>query len=333
MNTLVLAPFSDTGLARLRETGIVAYEPWMKTQRIYDPEELGERLTREGWQALVVEADFLFEELFAAAQPLRFAAISRGALNQVDLEAATERGIVVVHTPGRNAQAVAELVLGHLLGLARHIPQSSRFVEDGRWQDPTEAYTRFQGREIAGATLGVIGLGEIGRRVARLGRGVGMRLLAHDPFITAGSQASAGNLLVPLDELLSVSDFVSVHVPETYSTIGMLDARRLALMRESAYLVNVTSPAVVDQRALAEALRSGRLAGAAMDVHDSHPLAPDSPLIGLPNVVLTPHIGGATVETVERHSGMVVGDLQRYVAGRRPTHLANPAVWRKRRRP
>ena len=182
---------------------------------------------------------------------------------------------------------------------------------------------------MAGATLGLIGVGQIGRRVARLARAVGMRVLAYDPYV---QRAPAGVTLVTLDEVIAACDFVSVHVPETPETLGLLSVDRIALMRSTAYLVNVTSPAVVDGKALAAALRDGRLAGAAMDVHDSHPVAPDSPFLGLPNATLTPHIGGATVETIERHSAMVVEDMARYANGRRPKRLANAGVWGRRRR-
>lgn len=329
----MLAPFSTSGLAALRELGDVVYEPWTDTQEIQYPEELGQRIAAEGIGALVVEIDFLFEELFDAAPGLRFAAICRSALNQVDLEAATDRGVVIAHTPGRNAQAVAELVLGHLLSLARHIPQASLFVADSQWEDPTEPYTRFQGRELAGATLGLVGLGRIGGRVARLARGVGMRVVANDPYVSPETRAAAGVTLVDLDTLLAESDFVSIHVPETSETTGMLGRAALAKMRPDTCLVNVTSPAIVDRDSLVDALRTGKLAGAAMDVHDSHPLAPDSPFIGMPNVLLTPHIGGATRETIERHSAMVVEDLRRFVKGAKPKHLANPDVWRRRRKP
>lgn len=330
MNTLVLAPFSDDGLAVLGTIGNVCYEPWTQTNELQDPEELGMRLRNEGFQALVVEADFLFEELFAEAQGLRFAAICRAALNQVDLDAATEHGVTVVHTPGRNAQAVAELVMGLMYSLARHIPQATAYVSDGHWQDPTEAYTAFRGRELADATLGVIGFGAIGRIVAKLARAVGMRVMAHDPYVQPGSRGTTGVQFVDLETLLRAGDFITVHVPETPETTGLLSESLLSLIRPSAYIVNVTSPAVVDQDALASLLLEGRLAGAAMDVHDAHPIPSNSPFIGMPNVLLTPHIGGATHETVERHSQMVVADMQRYLKGRRPLHLANPAVWRRR---
>jgi len=329
MKTLILAPFTQLALDALHTLGQVVYEPWTDTQAIQDPEELGHRLANERFEAVVVEIDFLFEETFAAAPDLRFAAICRAALNQVDLDAATEHGVAVVHTPGRNAQAVAELVIAQMLNLARHIPASLAYVANSQWEDPAEPYVRFRGRELAEATLGLVGFGQIGRHVARLARGLGMRVLAHDPYV---SKAPRGIGLVAFDDLLASSDFISVHVPDTDATASLLDAPRIARMKPTAYLINVTATSVVDRDALADALREGHLAGAAMDVHDSHPLAPDSPFLGLPNVLLTPHIGGATTETIARYSAMVVEDLRLFLAGRRPKRLANPAVWFSRHR-
>ena len=337
MNSLVLAPFSDGGLAALREIGNVAYEPWTQTQRLFDPEELGERLAAEGVGALIVEADFLLEELFEGAPLLRFAAVCRASLNQVDLDAATEHGVVVVHTPGRNAQAVAELVLALMLALARRVPAASAYAASGEWEDPTEAYTRFQGRELAGATLGLVGYGAIGRRVASLAHGVGMRILAYDPYLAPNAPGLRRVVLVDLEMLLREADFVSVHAPDSASTAGLIDAAALRLMRPGAYLVNVASPSVVDTAALAAAIEGGALAGAALDVHEAHPIPPNVPMLALARrmperVLLTPHVGGATAETIERHSAMVVEDLRRFLAGRRPRHLANPGVWARRRR-
>lgn len=323
MNTLVLAPFSDEGLARLGALGRVAHEPWTETRTLRDPEELGARLTDEGFDALAVEADFLFEELFDAAPGLRIAAVCRGDLHHADLDAATERGIAVVRTPARNAQAVAEFAIAQMLALARHTSAGERYVREGRWEDPTDPYVRFRGRELAGATLGIVGLGAIGRAVARIAAGFRMRVLAYDPYVTDAE----GVEMTALDTLLAASDFVSVHVPDTPETMGMLDEARIAAMKPGAHLVNVTNSSVADRAALAAALASGRLAGAALDVHEAHPIPPDSPFPGLPNVLLTPHIGGATQETIERHSAMVAEDFERFARGEQPLRLANPDVW------
>ncbi len=327
MNTLVLAPFSDEGLARLAALGRVVNEPWTETRTLWDPEELGARLTNEGFDALAVEADFLFEELFDAAPGLRIAAICRGDMHHADLDAATERGIAIVRTPARNAQAVAEFAVAQMLALARHTSAGERYVREGRWEDPTEPYVRFRGRELAGATLGIVGFGAIGRAVARIAAGFGMRVLAYDPYV----HEAEGVEMTGLEALLAASDFVSMHVPDTPETMGMLNEARIAAMKPGAYLVNVTNSSVADRTALAAALTEGRLAGAALDVHEAHPIPPDSPFIGLSNVLLTPHIGGATQETIERHSAMVAEDFERFARGEQPLRLVNPDVWGRRR--
>ena len=327
MNTLVLAPFSNDGLARLVALGRVTHEPWTETRTLWDPDELGARLTREGCDALAVEADFLFSELFDAAPGLRIAAVCRGDLGHVDLDAATEHGVAIVHTPARNAQAVAELAVAQMLALARHTNTAERYVREGQWEEPTEPYVRFRGRELGGATLGIVGYGAIGRAVARIAAGFGMRVIAHDPYVSEAEDAE----MTDLDALLAASDFVSAHVPDTPETQGLLSAPRIAAMKPGACLVNVTNSSVADQAALASALASGRLAGAALDVHEAHPIPPDSPLLGLPNVFLTPHIGGATHETIARHSAMAAEDLERFAHSERPLRLANPDVWARRR--
>ena len=327
MKSLVLAPFSDDGIARLRGLGPVDYEPWTETRALWDPDELGARLAAEGTRALVIEADFAFEELFAAATPLGIVAVCRGALNHVDLDAATDHGVVVTHTPGRNAQAVAELVVGQLFALARRTVEADRYVRAGEWTDLTEPYTRFRGRELAGATLGLVGYGAVGRAVARMGAALGMRTLAHDPHV----REAEGAELTGLAELLRASDFVALQAPDTPDTAGMIGAGLLAQMKPGAFLVNVASPYVVDGAALAAALAEGRLGGAALDVHEAQPLPPDSPFLSLPNVLLTPHLGGATRETIARHSAMAAEDIARYARNEPPLRLANASVWERRR--
>ncbi len=332
MKALVLAPFSSEALSALRDLLPVAYESWTETRRLYAPEELAKRINTEEIGVLVIEADFLFEEVFQKSAPLRFVGVCRAALNHVDLEAATSCGVVVVNTPGRNAQAVAEMTLGLLLALVRRIPQAYAYRKQGRWEDPVEPYATMQGVELHGRTLGVIGLGAIGRRVARMGRALGMQIIAFDPYAGPTGSRRSGATLVALDELLAQADCVTLHAPETPETEGLLDAQRLAHMKPGSYLVNVTSPTLVDLQALVRALQEGPLAGAAFDVHETHPIPPSGPLLALDNVVLTPHLGGATRETVERHSWMVLEDIRRFLGGRRPRRLVNPPVWRRRGR-
>ena len=323
---LVLAPFSDSQMAALRQDVDVTYESWTDTRRLHAPDELASRLNEERNAILVIESDFVFEELFDAAPSLRFVGICRTATDHVDVEAATARGVLVVNTPGRNAQAVAEHALGLMLSLARRIPMTHAYVSGGRWLDPVEPYLTMRGVELSGRTLGIVGLGTIGRRLASIASALGMTRLGYDPYVTAPPK---GVRMTELDDLLAASDFVSVHAPRTPETEGLLDAARLSLMKPTAYLVNLSDASIVSEEALAAALREHRIAGAALDVFETHPILPASPLLALDNVVLTPHIGGATEETIERHSKMMTDDIRRFTAGERPVNLVNPTAWRR----
>ena len=327
---LILAPFSQDALDSLGHAlSSVTYESWTDTRRLYPPQELSERINMEGISILVVEADFVFDEVFQQSKPLKLLGVCRNSLDHVDVEAATEHGVAVVNTPGRNSQGVAELTISLMLSLARGISHLSGYVKEGRWEDPTEPYISMRGVELHGRTLGIIGLGSIGRKVARLARAFGMHIMAYDPYIGTPGSKKAGALLGTLEQVLESSDFLSIHTPGTSDTERMLDRRRLGMMKAGSYIINTAAYHVIEEEALVEYLKSGHLAGAALDVHRTHPIPPSNPLLKLENVILTPHIGGATDGTVERQSWAIVDEIHRFLEGRRPRHLVNREVWRK----
>ena len=321
---LILAPFAERELERLAGRLQIEYESWMDSRRMQDPDELAARLNRLGASVLVIELDFVFREVFEAVPSLKFVGICRAATSQVDIEAATASGVAVVNTPTRNAQAVAEHALGLMLALARRIPGGHSYVSGGRWLNPVAPYVELRGVELAGRTLGIVGLGAIGRRLAEMARAIGMKCIAYDPYVDAPPPCVA---LQDLDEVLAGSDFLSIHSPLTQETEGLIDARRLALMRPTAYLVNLSDARIVDRDALVAALKSKSIAGAALDVFETHPITPNHPLLGLDNVILTPHLGGATIETIERYSKMMTDDILRFLDEERPVNLVNLAVW------
>lgn len=330
MKALVLAPMTEEHLVRLKESMPVTYESWADTRQLADPEELAVRLKSEGFSVLAVEADFLPEELFQQAGCLRLVAVCRNSLSHVDVAAATGHGVAVVHTPGRNTQAVAELTIGMMLALARRITSLDACVKEGRWQMPVEPYieAHLQSGELAGKILGILGLGSIGRKVAQLADAFGMRVLAYDPYIEASTQECRSVTLCPtVAELASDADYLSVHVPDIPATKGLLNRAVLSEAKSGCRIINTSSYHAVDEAALVECLETGRVAGAAFDVFPTHPLPPNNPLLPFDNVVLTPHIGGATLETVARQSEMIVQDIERFVQGRKPERLVNPEVW------
>ncbi len=226
-------------------------------------------------------------------QTRRLKVIGRAGIgvDNVDLEAATRRGIVVMNTPGGSSITVAELALAMILSLYRHLAAATASVKAGRWEKK-----RFQGRELAGKTLGVVGIGNIGSVLVDRAVAMKMRVVAHDPFISAEAAAKLGAEIVDLETLWREADVVSVHVPLTEKTRNLVNAQTLAKMRKGALLVNCARGGIVDERALADALASGHLGGAALDVFEKEPPPPDHPLLALESFVCTPHIGASTEE-------------------------------------
>ncbi len=211
-------------------------------------------------------------------------------VDNIDVEAATEHGIIVMNTPDANAVTTAELALAHMMSISRHLPQADRSVREGLWER-----SRFMGRELSGKILGVVGFGTIGRIVAERALGLKMQVLAHDPFVTTEVFEQHGVKGAELDELFSGADYVTLHTPLNEHTRELVNAERLALMKPTAFLVNCARGGLVDEQALAEALREGRLAGAAMDVYQNEPPT-GSPLLELENCLFTPHLGASTRE-------------------------------------
>lgn len=237
-------------------------------------------------------------------------------VSRVDVEAAKELRIWVTNMPGVNATAVAELALGQMVALARHTMEANRAVKESRWSD----YGRFLGAELAGKTLGIVGMGNIGTRVALRARAFEMALLVCDPYIPASQVTALGGRWVGLDELLGGSDFVTLHCPLTRETRHMIGEPQLSLMKGSACLVNMARGGVVDEDALFSALSGRRIAAAAVDVMEEEPPRRDHPLIGLDNAIFTPHVGGSTREAQKRGEWGAAEEVVRVLEGGRPRH-------------
>jgi D-3-phosphoglycerate dehydrogenase len=234
-------------------------------------------------------------ELLAQAPLLRVIGRAGIGVDNIDLEAATQRGIAVLNTPGGNTISAAEHTVGLLLALVRRIPWADQSMRAGAWDRQ-----KFQGVELSGKTLGVVGLGRIGAHVATIARSFGMLVVAHDPFLPEARAHELQVRLLPLDDLLKRADVVTLHLPLTDETRHLIDRRRLGLMKKSAVLINAARGGLVDEAALLGALEAEQLAGAAIDVFDTEPLPAESPLRGADRVILTPHLGAATVEAQER---------------------------------
>jgi phosphoglycerate dehydrogenase-like enzyme len=297
---------------------LAAYgEVRLHTSRAQTREELFERIANAEVIINVRAYTALDEEALVHAPKLRMVSILGTGTDNVDLLAARRRGVTVTNTPGTGAASVAELTLGLTLATVRAIPLSDERVRQGAWQ-------HVEGPELDGKTLGLLGLGAIGSRVALMGRGLGMRVIA---WTFRADAARAERLAVEMvedrDDIFRRSDVVSVHLRNTPEVRGLVGPRELALMKPSAYLINTARGALVDADALAEALRAGRLAGAGLDVFTQEPLKPEhNPFLDLRNVVLTPHLGAVTREANARSRAMPVDNIIAFLEGR-PEHVVN----------
>ena len=318
---LVTAPFRGPGLDRLREVADVVLDPWIDhvPLRIWDGAQLAARVAEVGATILIVESDFVMGDEIMDAGLIAIGSC-RGDPNNVDVVAATARRIPVLHAPGRNADGVAEIAVALTFAATRHVLPADRDLREGRvFRDDTIPYQRYRAWQLAGRTVGLVGLGAVGRAAAWRFAGLGMEVLSYDPFNPDATHTS-------LDDLLGASDVVSMHAAVTPDTLGLMDAGRFDAMRAGAVYVNSARAGLHDLDALTKALESGKLSAAGLDHFDGEQLPDGHPLIAMDNVVLTPHIGGATYDTEANHSSMLADDVASLLAGERPLHCVNPEV-------
>ncbi|HEY7915771.1 MAG TPA: NAD(P)-dependent oxidoreductase [Acidimicrobiales bacterium] len=316
---LVTAALRGPGLGLLGELADLTVDSWLEqpSLRIYDAEHLAERVAGVGASIVVVESDRCAGPLFEL--PLIAVCSCRGDPTNVDVPAATAAGIPVLRAPGRNADAVAELAVGLLFAATRGLVAADRDVRRGDiYRDGTIPYQRFRAWQMAGRTAGLVGIGAVGRALRWRLRGLGMEVIAYDPY--------AEEATVPLEELLARADVISMHAPVTAETTGMIGKDQFAAMRDGAVFLNSARAALHDTDALVAALESGKVAAAGLDHFEGEFLPPDHPLTGFDSVVLAPHNGGATYNTETNHTTTIAEDLCRLMAGARPLHVVNPEV-------
>jgi (S)-sulfolactate dehydrogenase len=306
---IVVSEFMDgTAVESLRQRFDVDYRPKL----VDDPAALAAALQwADAW--IVRNRTQVRGRLLEAAANVKVIGRLGVGLDNIDLAACEARGITVIPAAGANAESVAEYVITAALGLLRGVYASTRAVEAGTW--PRQMLS--QGREAAGKILGIIGLGSIGRLTATKALAMGMRVIGHDPQLPATDAAwhALGSAPRSLDELLRESDVVSLHIPLTPETRGLLNRERLSTMKRDAVVINTARGGIVDEAALAAMLREGRLGGAALDVFEHEPLAAGSPLVGVPRLLLTPHIAGVTIEANERVSALIAERVAEALSG------------------
>ena len=315
LGRVLIEEFQPEVLKWLREhVEIVVVNPWIEPQR---------------WELEAARVDAVIsrkgkitrEQMERSSGRLKIIARTGVGVDpsRVDLEAAKDCKIWVTNQPGSNSVSVAELVFGQMIALVRHTHEANRAVKENRWGD----YLKFIGTELAGKALGIVGMGNIGMRVAVRARAFEIDFLVYDPYIPESHVTSLGGKWVALDELLAESDFVTIHCPLNRETKGIIGAKRLELMKPSAFLINAARGGIVDEDALATVLRERKIAGAALDVVANEPLEKDHPLTKLDNVLWTPHLGAMTLEASKRGEWGAAQEVIRVLQRKRPK---NPVV-------
>ncbi|MFX1356018.1 MAG: NAD(P)-dependent oxidoreductase [Promethearchaeota archaeon] len=330
MKALITASLSDQALNELKKHMEVTYESWRDTGIIYfDAKELAEKL--RGYDVFITVVDDLKKSELFEQIDLKLIVFCRGDPFNIDLNSATKKNIPVIYTPLRNVDAVADLTVGFMISLARNLTPLDRFLhsEDFEiidFEDWINYYNKYMGQELKNKTVGIIGYGQIGRRVADRLKGFGMKFLIYDPYVSNDLIEDFGKK-VELDHLMKESDFITIHAVATDENDNLINEERIHLMKETAFLLNLSKGSLVDYDALYEALKSKKIAGAALDVFPLEPIDEDNEFLELENVIVTPHYGGNTIEVIERQSKMIVDDIKLWLNKEIPRHILNPEVF------
>lgn len=312
---LISEDVTGAGIERLKEKYQVKTDAdlWKKAPQL-------EEAVQDADGLIVRNQTRVTADLLSRAKVLQIIGRAGAGYDNIDVDAASAAGVVVSYSPGENAVSVAEHVFALLLALARKIPGADRSVKSGGWERK-----KYHGLELMGKTLGILGLGKIGFRVALRAKAFGMRLLAHDVYLSPTSLhvTESGATLVPIDQLLTESDFLTVHLPLTEKTRGFLNARAFKMMKPTAFLINTSRGEILAEEDLIQALKQNQLAGAALDVQEKEPPLPESPLQTFDNVILTPHTAGLTYEAQEKVIGAIAEDVDRVLSGKPALRFVN----------
>jgi len=332
MKALITANITNESLNELKNLMEITYEPWRETGIIYfDVKELAEKL--EEYDVFITEADDLKKEALFENINLKLIVSCRGDPFNINLKAATKKNIPILYTPLRNVDAVAELTIGLMLILARKLHFVDRIIHSDKFEiiefeDYVKYLNEFQGIELKGKKVGIIGFGQIGRRVAHRLRSFEVDLLIYDPYVNETIIKEYGEK-VEIDSLMKQSDFITIHAIATDENENLINEERIRKMKETAFLINTSKGSIIDYDALYKALEDERIGGAALDVFPLEPIDEDNEFINLKNAIITPHIGGNTEEVVKRQSKIILNDIKTWLKGEKPQYVMNPEIFPK----
>ncbi|MEG0377276.1 MAG: 2-hydroxyacid dehydrogenase [Eubacterium sp.] len=336
MKIFFTAEYDEETLKPLYEMGEVVKDGWAIGLPKMAETELMEKTADA--DIIITSYDDITRKVIENAPNLKLIACTRATPVNVDMEAARERTIPVIYTPGRNSDTTAEMTIGLMLSIARKIPMAYKALKEGKFtadpnalketkdglavdmiwdMEPNAPYMVFKGTQLKGKALGIVGYGSIGRRVGKIARAFGMELLIYDPFLCPVDIDEIGITKVEkIEDLMKNADFITCHMKITPETTGIISKEMIALMKPTAYFINSSRGAILDEEALIEALREKRIAGAAFDVYAKEPIAINHPYVAeLDNVVITPHIAGATDDVLVNHTKQIIQDVKRFVEG------------------
>ncbi len=334
MKVLITATVTKEVLNELETLMEITYEPWRETGIIYfDIKELVEKL--KDYDIFITEADDLKKEALFENTNLKLIVSCRGDPFNVNLKAATTNNIPVLYTPLRNVDAVAELTIGFILMLARKLHNADRIIHSDdfeiiEFEDYVEYLNQFQGIELKGKTIGIIGLGQIGRRVVDRLKPFGVNLLIYDPYVNEDFIKEYGER-AEIDYLIKNSDFITIHTTATDENENLINKERIQYMKKTAFLINTAKGSIIDYNALQKALEEDQIGGAALDVFPLEPIDEDNEFIELENTIITPHIGGNTKEVIERQSDIILNDVTKWLKGEKPQYVMNPEVYQEKK--
>ena len=324
MKIIITAPFAKQQVDALRTQHQVVFLPQDDSTPLRSEAQLHALLEEEAAEIFITESDRVTAQVLEGLPQLKLLCVCRSGLNDIDLQACTAHGVAVVNAPGRNASAVADMVVALFIDMSRYLFEGEKLLRSGQWDNGL--YYRLRGHELFGNTAAFIGFGAIPRELAKRLGGFGMNMIAYDPYVDAETMREHGVEKVSLEEAFSRGDYVTLHLPVTDQTRHMVGRDLLGRMKPTAYFVNAARSAIVVEEDILEVLENNRIAGAAFDVYEEEPLGMDSRFMKLDHTILIPHLGGASLDVVDNHSRMITADLERFLAGQKPLHLVNPSV-------